>query len=230
METKLTEIQQIPKKIFHHSEKTKEIIRQKRKLQVFSLETRQRMSFSAKGKVRSKEHCKKISESKKGKRPYIITEETRKKMSEAQKRIGNIPPNASGRKHRIESIEKMKIVQKGKTLSKEAIQKMKLTKKLNPYHPPLRENNPNWKGGKSGENDLIRKSREYKLWRTSVFERDNYKCIWCGFSGYIEADHIKPFSLFPELRFAIDNGRTLCRPCHRTTDTFGFRKIYSKKI
>jgi len=60
-------------------------------------------------------------------------------------------------------------------------------------------------------------SFEYKLWRTAVFERDKYTCVWCGHKGYVEADHIKPFALFPELRFAIDNGRTLCRPCHVTT-------------
>lgn len=85
-----------------------------------------------------------------------------------------------------------------------------------------------WKGGVSKTNDIIRQSVEYKLWREAVFARDDYTCIWCGIRSkkgtgriYIEADHIKSFARFPELRFAIDNGRTLCAPCHRTTDNFG---------
>jgi len=84
----------------------------------------------------------------------------------------------------------------------------------------------NWKGGRTSKNQLIRTSFEYKLWRTAVFERDNYTCIWCdarsgnGKEVVLNADHIKPFALFPELRFAIDNGRTLCVPCHKTTDTY----------
>lgn len=65
-------------------------------------------------------------------------------------------------------------------------------------------------------------SFEYKLWREAVFKRDNFTCIWCDArGGKLTSDHIKPFSLFPELRFSIDNGRTLCLSCHKTTNTWG---------
>jgi len=88
-----------------------------------------------------------------------------------------------------------------------------------------KEKNPNWKGGKTEASKSIRNSREYTLWRTAIFIRDNFTCIWCGRRGEkIHADHIKPFALFPELRLAIDNGRTLCIPCHKTTKTFGRKK------
>jgi hypothetical protein len=87
----------------------------------------------------------------------------------------------------------------------------------------------NWQGGITEENDRIRNSLEIKIWRRAVFERDNYTCVFCGIrSGNgeavtLHADHIKPFALFPELRFAIDNGRTLCVECHKKTDTFAGR-------
>lgn len=76
---------------------------------------------------------------------------------------------------------------------------------------------------------IIRTCTEYKLWRKAVFERDNYTCIWCGVRNVkglklvLNADHIKPFADYPELRFAIDNGRTLCIDCHKTTDTYARR-------
>lgn len=81
-----------------------------------------------------------------------------------------------------------------------------------------------WKGGVTKPNQLIRESAEYAKWRKAVFERDNYTCVLCGATKVkLNADHIKAFSQYPELRFDINNGRTLCEPCHRQTDNFGWK-------
>lgn len=83
-----------------------------------------------------------------------------------------------------------------------------------------------WKGGVSSENIKFRASIEYRLWREAIFARDGWICVHCGQrGGKLNADHIKPFSQFPELRLALDNGRTLCEKCHRKTPTFGSKSI-----
>lgn len=89
---------------------------------------------------------------------------------------------------------------------------------------------PNYKDGRCNERLLIRASLEMRNWRKSVFHRDNYTCQECGDDkgGNLQADHIKPFALFPELRFEISNGRTLCKNCHKVTPTYGFSKMYVK--
>jgi len=67
---------------------------------------------------------------------------------------------------------------------------------------------------------LARYSPEATIWRKAIFERDNYTCQFCLQRGnLLEADHIKPWAYFPDLRFDLANGRTLCRPCHNTTKT-----------
>lgn len=81
-----------------------------------------------------------------------------------------------------------------------------------------------WKGFTSPKYKIIRKSTDYILWRTAVFMRDDYTCQNCYIKGgTLHADHIKPFAQYPELRFAIDNGRTLCVSCHMKTETWGRR-------
>jgi 5-methylcytosine-specific restriction endonuclease McrA len=86
--------------------------------------------------------------------------------------------------------------------------------------------NCQWKGGIKPIHHRIRHSWQYRLWRTLIFKRDNYICQECGRTrgGRLEADHIKVFSLHPESRFDLNNGRTLCIECHRKTPTWGSHK------
>jgi 5-methylcytosine-specific restriction endonuclease McrA len=84
------------------------------------------------------------------------------------------------------------------------------------------EKNANWSHGKARTyRDLrlnLMSRLEYKNWRKAVYTRDDYTCQMCGKrGGHLEADHIKPWAFFPDLRYDINNGRTLCRPCHVTT-------------
>lgn len=93
------------------------------------------------------------------------------------------------------------------------------------------ESHWNWQGGINNINDTIRKSFEYKLWREAVFKRDDHTCQECKVrGGKLHAHHMKPFSLFPELRFAIDNGVTLCKICHQQTDTWGIKAKNYKEL
>ena len=82
-------------------------------------------------------------------------------------------------------------------------------------------NNPRWRGGISKNYKSGYYSLEYKHWRTSVFERDNYTCQSCGATNcYLTAHHVKSFAHFPEFRLDIENGQTLCEPCHMQTDNY----------
>jgi len=98
---------------------------------------------------------------------------------------------------------------------------------------------PSWKGGISPLYALIRTLPQSRKWYLSVFYRDNYTCQICGkrdrkFNSIV-AHHLKGFALIlkenkietieqaikcKEL-WDISNGQTLCRKCHRLTDSFG---------
>jgi hypothetical protein len=78
---------------------------------------------------------------------------------------------------------------------------------------------------KTDESKIWRTRIEYKLWRKSVFERDNFTCQKCRIKGgHLHPHHILNFSQYPELRFDMDNGITLCKECHKL-----FHKIYGKQ-
>lgn len=71
------------------------------------------------------------------------------------------------------------------------------------------EHNPNWKGGHSN-----RSAKQHK-WATDVISRDKATCQKCGATGVeLHAHHLKSFKDYPEQRWDLDNGLTLCHRCH----------------
>lgn len=79
----------------------------------------------------------------------------------------------------------------------------------------LGKNHHNWKGGVSRDIHSTREPR-YRLWRESVFKRDNFKCRIenkdC--KGPLQAHHILRWAEYPDLRYVINNGITLCIAHH----------------
>jgi hypothetical protein len=61
-----------------------------------------------------------------------------------------------------------------------------------------------------------RNDMAYKEWRMSVWLRDRFKCkinnLNCN--GRIQAHHILGWKLYPELRYDVNNGITLCQAHH----------------
>lgn len=109
----------------------------------------------------------------------------------------------------------------------------------NCYRGALR---PAWKGGISTLYSLVRGLPENRQWIKQCMYRDNYTCQECGVttikSNSFQVHHKKQFALIfrenaiksieeakncSEL-WDIDNGVTLCRDCHKLTES------YAKKL
>ena len=74
----------------------------------------------------------------------------------------------------------------------------------------------NYRGGVDVRSYHSLFSPEYVLWRKSVFVRDSFKCrISNGdCSGQLEVHHILRWADYPELRYQLNNGITLCHFHH----------------
>ena len=86
----------------------------------------------------------------------------------------------------------------------------------------LGESNPNWKGNKVS--DEVRERRSYiaKKWRALILERDSNKCQKCANVKNLHVHHIKEFKDYPDLRWDVNNGITVCVSCHE--------KIHSRRF
>lgn len=125
---------------------------------------------------------------------------------------------------------------KGKHKSKEHIEKVRLKRKGVPLFSVRGDKHWNWKGGENSIKELIRKSPKNKQWKIKCFQRDKV-CVFCGEKNnrLLEVDHLVPLSfLIKEFEIKtledaercsvlwdIENGRVLCRKCHKQTDTYG---------
>lgn len=126
--------------------------------------------------------------------------------------------------------KKLSEVKKGKKIkhlyTPEIIEKIRKALTGKPQLLNRGEKHPNYiDGGKEKwERQKAMGRVEYKEWRRNVFKRDDYTCQECKQRGKrINADHIKPWAMFPDLRYELKNGRTLCVSCHRKTPTWGGR-------
>lgn len=165
------------------------------------------------------------------KKGHITTEQER-----INKRLGQL-----GRKHSAEDNLKKSLKLKGKSNGKEGtFQSLETKQKISTAHKKLVELgvHPSLKGGITPLNNHIRQIFKYRQWRSDVFTRDNFTCQECGQrGGKIQADHIESFALIIqkynirtlneaencEELWNINNGRTLCIPCHKLTENFAGR-------
>ena len=136
------------------------------------------------------------------------TKESKEKLSRTRKTLGiakGEKNNMFGKTHSLEARRKIAESKKGK------IPWNKGAKFL------VGDKNPNWKGGIANKLNILRHTPEYYEWRKLIYKRDNFECQICGTkgNGNLNANHIKRFVDYPDLRHEPNNGITLCIRCHR---------------
>ena len=152
---------------------------------------------------------------RKGKKLSPHSEETRKKMSLAR----------IGQKCSIETRLKIGVANTGKKRSLEFCEAMSLfktgaisPKKGRPSPETSGEKNWRWISDRSllKDDHKDRGGQLHREWSKSVKNRDGWKCkISNGdCSGRLEAHHILGWKSYPELRYQITNGITLCHFHH----------------
>lgn len=170
-----------------------------------SQQTRDRLSKALKGRKLSPEHKEKLSLVRKG---------VKDSPAQIERKRGN--KYALGHKKSDEAKDKIRKGHIGLKVSKETLAKMSSAQFAR------------WDriGRKTYEKRYIHiRDKKYLDWRTGVFTRDNWTCQTCSIRGvYLEAHHVKSWASFPECRYELSNGITLCKPCHTLTDNYKNKK------
>lgn len=158
-----------------------------------------------------------------------MTDEHKRKIGEANK-ISKLGSKLS-KEHKL-NISKALI---GKSVPSRGRKGRKWTKEMKDNLSRIVKERYDKIGRKTEITKLIRSSSKSKQWRLDIFERDDYICQFCfKRGGDLNADHITPLhKILKENKITttdegekceelwdIENGRTLCVPCHRTTDTY----------
>ena len=88
--------------------------------------------------------------------------------------------------------------------------------------------NPNYNPNKTDEErEKERLVEGYGIWRNKVFHNDKFTCQCCGDKkgGNLTAHHLDSWDWCKDKRLDIDNGITLCKPCHKDFhDKYGYGK------
>jgi hypothetical protein len=113
---------------------------------------------------------------------------------------------------------KISLAKKGKMSEEQKLRAGKVFKDYNLTHK--RDKHYNWKLDRSTLKENIgneeRRSSKYSEWRKRVYERDSFKCKINSqdCKGRIEVHHILSFTKYPELKYEINNGISLCHKHH----------------
>lgn len=79
--------------------------------------------------------------------------------------------------------------------------------------------------------NVLYHSKEWRLMRQMVLDRDGHKCVRCGagssYKNVLQVEHKLSKAYHPEYAFDMNNLITLCLSCHKKTLTF---KNGSKKV
>lgn len=177
-----------------------------------SPETIEKMRKSAWNKGRTgvytEEQLERMRKAHKG---HYVSDETRKKLSVSH--LGKVPGN-KGMKYSKEVCERISAGKKGKSVPWSEERKKKFKARM------TGENHPLWVKDRT---KLSRKTSGtermayfYSFWRKQVKDRDGHRCrINNGdCRGRLEVHHILPWRDFPELRYEVNNGITLCHAHH----------------